>query len=133
MRHFQVVAGILLDGRDQVLITERIGDGPFHGLWEFPGGKIDQGETAMEALHRELQEELGVATENAEHFMSLHHDYPDRSVTIDFFLVSAWAGEPKGIEGQELRWVRKDELDSSELLPADQPVIDALRTSLANT
>ena len=67
MKHFDVAAGILCDATGRVLITERLGDGPFHGLWEFPGGKIAPGESAYDALHRELAEELGIDDEQKEH------------------------------------------------------------------
>lgn len=126
MKRFAVAAGILRDADGRVLIAERLGDGPFHGMWEFPGGKIGAGESAEQALHRELAEELGVRLESSRHFMHLKHDYPDRSVSIDFFLVSAWRNEPEGLEGQRLRWVEAGGLADANLLPADRPVIEAL-------
>ena len=122
-----VAAGILCDDRGRVLIAERRGDGPFQGLWEFPGGKIAVGEAAEQALCRELGEELGVEARDVESFMQLVHDYPDRRVALEFFLVRDWLGEADGREGQALRWVRPEELDAAELLPADAPVIAALR------
>jgi 8-oxo-dGTP diphosphatase len=122
-----VAAGILRDADDRVLITERLGDSPFAGLWEFPGGKIDDGETAPDALRRELDEELGIEIVVFEHFMHLRHDYDDRRVKIDFFMVSEWHGRPAGIEGQGLRWLAADLLDEQDLLPADAPVVRALR------
>jgi 8-oxo-dGTP diphosphatase len=126
MNHFHVAAGILRDAEGRVLISERVCDGPFDGLWEFPGGKIASGETAADALKRELAEELGIAVTAAQPFMELHHDYPDRTVDLEFFLVSDWQGEPAGLEGQGVRWLQVDELDHDELLPADKPVIEAL-------
>ena len=127
MKRFDVAAGILRDASGRVLITERLGDGPFHGMWEFPGGKIGAHENAEQALARELSEELGIELRATSHFMHLDHSYPDRSVSIDFFLVSAWRNEPEGLEGQELRWVAADSLAEHNLLPADVPVIEALR------
>lgn len=127
MKRLSVVAGILRKDGNEVLISERLGDGPFHGMWEFPGGKIDDGEQAVDALSRELEEEIGVTVTESRHFMSLSHDYPDRSVGIDFFLVDAWDRQPEGLEGQRLRWVRIEHLESANLLPADLPVIEALR------
>lgn len=129
MDHFHVAAGILCDTVGRVLIAERRCDGPFNGLWEFPGGKIADGEGALEALGRELTEELGIEVAQATEYMRLHHEYPDRSVDLEFFLVTAWKGEPFGVEGQQLRWVNPDELNASELLPADYPVVDFLRRS----
>ena len=127
MRQFEVAAGILRDAEGRVLITERVGGGPFHGMWEFPGGKIASDESPEQALARELAEELGIEPRDATHFMHLDHDYPDRSVSIDFFLVSSWVNVPRGLEGQQLRWVPAHSLGEHNLLPADVPVIEALR------
>ncbi len=127
MDHFDVAAGILCDPKGRVLIAERLGGGQFHGLWEFPGGKMVAGETASQALVRELAEELGIEVTNCSSFMHLSHEYEDRVVTIEFFLVSEWNSEPVGREGQALRWVPAELLDADELLPADVPVVEALR------
>jgi 8-oxo-dGTP diphosphatase len=86
---------------------------------------------AAEALARELEEELGIRVIATEYFMHLEHDYPDRSVAIDFFLVSAWDKEPEGLEGQQLRWVPATALADQNLLPADVPVIEALQQILS--
>ena len=131
MNHFHVAAGILHDGDGRVLITERLCDGPFDGLWEFPGGKISGDESAGEALRRELEEELGIEATDLRPFMELHHEYPDRIVDLEFFLVSAWNGEPTGLEGQGVRWLAASELDPGELLPADAPVVAALQQILS--
>ena len=127
MKHFDVAAGILCDSTGRVLITERLGDGPFHGLWEFPGGKIAPGESAYDALSRELTEELGIEVTACSSFMNLRHEYEDRLVTIEFFLVSEWERDPAGREGQALRWVPRERLDAEKLLPADVPVVAALQ------
>ena len=127
MEHFDVAAGILCDSKGRILIAERLGGGSFQGLWEFPGGKIDAGETAPQALSRELAEELGIEVTEFSSFMYLRHEYHDRVVAIEFFIVSQWNSEPVGREGQELRWVPAESLDADELLPADVPVVEALR------
>jgi len=127
MTHFNVAAGILCDASGRVLIAERLGDGPFHGMWEFPGGKIALDETPIEALSRELAEELGIEVTVCASFMNLRHEYDDYVVTIEFFIVSDWNSEPIGRKGQALRWVPRDRLDADELLPADVPVVKALR------
>ena len=110
------------------MITERIEDGPFQGLWEFPGGKIGAGEGLEEALTRELSEEIGVQMLASEHLMNLRHEYTDRHVDIDFFLVTRWQHEARGLEGQGLKWVSVDELADLDLLPADLPVIEKLKS-----
>ena len=127
MNHFHVAAGILCDSVGRVLIAERLGGGPFNGLWEFPGGKIASGETSLQALSRELAEELGIEVTACASFMNLRHEYDDRTVTIEFFIVSEWNSDPVGREGQELRWVPRESLDADELLPADVPVVEALQ------
>ena len=127
MNHFHVAAGILRDAVGRVLISERLCDGPFNGLWEFPGGKIADGEAPIDALRRELVEELGIEVAQARPYMELRHEYPDRIVDLEFFLVTAWRGEPLGLEGQGLRWLRPSDLNPDTLLPADAPVLEALR------
>ncbi len=126
-RQTYVVAGILLDGHGRVLVTERIGDHSFAGLWEFPGGKIEDGEDSLSALGRELGEELGVEIVEQCLFMSLDYDYADRSVSIDFYLIKHWRNTPVGRDGQALMWILPEELAEDLLLPADAPVIEALR------
>jgi 8-oxo-dGTP diphosphatase len=127
MKQFDVAAGILRDSSGRILITERLCDGPFDGLWEFPGGKITDGESSAEALNRELAEELGIEVTTSQPFMELHHEYPDRTVDIAFFVVTGWKGEPAGLEGQGLRWLLPSELNPAVLLPADVPVLEALQ------
>jgi len=126
MNQLHVAAGILRDSSGRILITERLCDGPFDGLWEFPGGKIVDGETSMQALTRELAEELGIEVITSQLFMELHHEYPDRIVDIEFFLVTSWTGTPAGLEGQGMRWVLLSDLNPDILLPADVPVLEAL-------
>lgn len=118
-----VAAGILRDADDRVLLAERLGDPTFAGLWEFPGGKIDADETPDMALARELREELGIDIGSYRHMLQVRHDYDDRCVKIDFFLINDWLGEPSGLQGQKLKWVRVDLLDKRMLLPADGPVL----------
>ena len=89
-----VVAGILRNAEGCILLAERIADPAMQGLWEFPGGKITDGESAEDALCRELSEELGIVVNRFEHFTSLQHQYSDRHVAIDFYLVHEWVGTP---------------------------------------
>jgi 8-oxo-dGTP diphosphatase len=96
-------------------------------FWEFPGGKLRHGESAAAALQRELAEELGIRVDCFEHFQQLEHRYPDAHVVIDFFLVLKWSGVPEGLDGQNLAWVAALDLDARRLLPADVPVVKALR------
>lgn len=97
--------------------------------WEFPGGKVKDGESVDLALRRELDEELGIEIATFRHFMHLTHDYHDQSVSIDFFTVSEWQGTPSGCEGQQIRWVESSALANVEMLPADAPVVAALQAN----
>lgn len=126
-----VAAGILVDAEGKVLLTERVGDSLFAGLWEFPGGKIDAGESAAAAMQRELSEELGIVVKRCDHFMSVKHEYADRSVSLEFFLVRQWQGNPQGCDGQALQWRRPVDIKPAELLPADAPVLLALQRQAA--
>ena len=127
MNQHHVAAGILRDSSGRILIAERLCDGPFNGLWEFPGGKITDGETSAQALKRELAEELGIEVTTSRPFLEVHHEYPDRTVDIEFFEVTSWKGEPAGLEGQGLRWLLPSDLNPNVLLPADVPVLEALQ------
>jgi 8-oxo-dGTP diphosphatase len=126
LKQLEVVAGILRDGEGSVLITERLEDGPLHGLWEFPGGKIDPDEEPAAALVRELREEIGVEVTALAELVRVEHEYPDRHVAIHFFLIDSWRGNPESREGQRLKWVPPAGLAAENLLPADIPVITLL-------
>jgi len=121
-----VAAGILRDPAGRVLIAQRPPGGHVGGFWEFPGGKLNPDEQPLQALERELREELGVTVEAAVPFMTYRHEYPERVVELHVFLVERYSGEPRGVEGQPLRWVSVAELASAGLLEADQPIAAAL-------
>ena len=122
----RVVAAALFD-RGRVLIAERPAGKHMAGWWEFPGGKVGAGETDSEALVRELREELGVETEPSHEIMTLTHDYPDRVVELVLFRATLLRGEPRGLDGQQLKWVDCGALASERLLEADRPFIAALQ------
>ncbi len=130
MTRIQVIAGILIDKAGRVLLAERLHDHPMAGYWEFPGGKIQVGESPEAALERELAEELGISDLQQLPFMQLEHDYPDRHVALDFRLVTAWRGVAEGLEGQRLQWLVPEAIDDASILPADVPVLTALREKL---
>ncbi len=121
-----VVAGILIEKNDNILLTERVGDTQFVDHWEFPGGKVAKDETLQQALCRELAEEIGIQVVDAQPFRTLDHDYADRSVRLHFYLVRSWRGIPAGRESQRLRWVSRTNIDADSLLPADRPIVEAL-------
>lgn len=122
-----VVAGALIDEQGQVLIAARPPGKHMAGRWEFPGGKIADGETPQEALRRELREELGIEVQQCRLEMSRVHAYPDREVELLFHVVEAWSGTPASLDGQALRWVPLERLDREDILEADLPFIHALQ------
>jgi 8-oxo-dGTP diphosphatase len=121
------MVAILRDPLGRFLINQRAPGAHMAGAWEFPGGKKRADETRFGALQRELAEELGIAVVAAEPFIEISHAYPDRRVRLDVWLVSAYTGEPEPLEGQPLRWVTVEELADTGLLPADRPIVAALR------
>jgi len=122
-----VVAGALFDGEGRVLIAQRPAGKTLAGRWEFPGGKVDVGESEHSALRRELREELGVEVIAARPFMRLGHAYADRDVELSLWIVERFAGEPRSLDAQALKWVSPAALAAEDILEADQPFITGLR------
>ena len=122
----EVVAGIVSDASGRVLIAQRPAGKFLAGRWEFPGGKLDAGETPYAALVRELREELGVEVHTAVRLMRYLHEYPGRRVWLDVWTVSQWSGEPQGLDDQALRWVEPGQLQDWDLLEADLPILRRL-------
>jgi 8-oxo-dGTP diphosphatase len=125
----RVVAAVLRDAGGRVLIAQRPRGKHMAGYWEFPGGKIGPGESSQQALTRELAEELGVSLRRCHPLLQLRHDYADRVVELDVFVVDDYGGEPCGLEAQALKWVAAAELAGQALLPADRPIIEALNAA----
>lgn len=125
-----VVAGAVFDAVGRVLIAQRPPGKHMAGGWEFPGGKRSDAETALQALTRELKEELNIDVRRARQLIAYTHEYADRSVLLDLWLVSDYQGSPESVEGQALKWVSLDELESVGLLEADRPMIKALNEAL---
>lgn len=126
MSLIHVAVGILINPVGKVLITRRPDHVHQGGLWEFPGGKVEDGEPVAAALNRELHEELGVTTQAAEPWLKIRHAYPDKIVLLDVWRVTAWQGEPHGREGQPLAWASSAELAGFTFPAADEPIIKAL-------
>jgi 8-oxo-dGTP diphosphatase len=122
-----VMAGALRDAQGRVLIAQRPPGKHLAGGWEFPGGKLHPGEDRRAGLVRELAEELGVWPTAARPLIQVRHDYPDRRVLLDVWLVTAFEGEPRGLDAQALAWAMPDELPGHDMLPADRPIVTALR------
>jgi 8-oxo-dGTP diphosphatase len=115
---------VLLDGEGRILIAKRPQGRSLAGLWEFPGGKVEQGESPEHALVRELAEELGIdiAAADLAPLTFASHTYPDFHLLMPLFLCTRWRGEATPHEGQELAWVKPAELGSYAMPPADEPL-----------
>jgi mutator protein MutT len=120
-----VVAAAVVEIDGRLLITRRLKGAHLEGFWEFPGGKCDDGETLQECLARELSEELDVPSRVGAEILSTTHAYPERSVELHFFRCELF-GEPRPVLGQEMRWVRRDQLTALEFPPADAELIEIL-------
>jgi 8-oxo-dGTP diphosphatase len=114
----------------EVLIAQRPAGKWQQGRWEFPGGKIEPGESSADAMARELREELGIEVRAARPLGVFRHDYADGRVEIELWLVSAFEGEPQGLDAQALSWVSIDGLSAYDLLEADLPMLPPLRQAL---
>ncbi len=121
-----VAAGVLRDGDDRVLVTQRLPGRHLEGRWEFPGGKIEDGEAPHRALARELAEELGIESGPMRPLVSVTHAYPEKTVRLRLFEVHSFAGTPEGREGQALKWVPVDELRALDMPEADRPLVRLL-------
>lgn len=129
-----VAAGVLMDLQGRILIAQRPAGVPFAGAWEFPGGKIGAAELPLQALVRELYEELNVQVRYARHLVRYSHLHQGRRIHLYVWRVLNWLGEPSGAEGQSLRWLPVHELMVEGLLPADEHIVNCLcRTAAVNT
>jgi 8-oxo-dGTP diphosphatase len=123
----RVAAGLLRDPRGRILVQQRLPGRHLAGLWEFPGGKCEPGETAAAALRREWQEELGVRVQAATRILSIDHGYADCRIRLTTFRIERWSGKPASCEGQPLRWVMPAELARLPLPAANGPIANAAR------
>src|SRR6266850_4590689 len=122
-----VVAAALHDRHGRVLIAQRPAGKHMAGRWEFPGGKVAAGESEAQALVRELREELGVEVMASRPFMRLNHSYGEHAVELSMWIVERFGGEPRGLDGQRLKWVEAARLPEEDILEADRPFIEALQ------
>ncbi|MCQ4314205.1 Nudix family hydrolase [Pseudomonas stutzeri] len=127
MNRIHVAAAVIRSADGLVLIAKRALDKHQGGLWEFPGGKVEAGETIETALARELHEELGITVTKARPLIQVRHDYPDKQVLLDVWDVLAFSGEPHGAEGQPLAWVEPADLPGYNFPAANRPIVAAAR------
>ncbi|WP_410497808.1 Nudix family hydrolase [Chitinibacter sp. S2-10] len=125
----RVAAGILIKPDGQFLLASRPAGKPYAGYWEFPGGKLEQGENALAALKRELHEELGIEVVQATPWLCQRFDYPHARVELYFYRVTQWRGEIHSHEGQDFAWQQVGALNVSPILPANGPILRGLSLS----
>lgn len=135
MKRVSVAVGVIIKPDQEILIARRSLDQHQGGLWEFPGGKIEQGEETPTALARELEEELGVMTsaEAMTPLLVIEHDYSDKKVTLDVWIVNLdeqTASQAHGAEGQEIQWVDFSDLEEFEFPAANVAIVESLRDRL---
>ena len=125
LKTIRVVAAIIQDG-DRIFATQR-GYGAYKDGWEFPGGKIEPGETPEEALHREIMEELNTRIAVGKKLTTIEYDYPQFHLSMDCFLATVIEGDLVLKEHEAAKWLKRDELDTVNWLPADQEIIQLLK------
>jgi 8-oxo-dGTP diphosphatase len=127
-KRVEVVAAIVVDSEQRILMAQRADWQHQGGKWEFPGGKIETHETHLQALDRELQEEVGLHLDlqACELFKAVHHDYADKQVSLYFYLVKGFSGIAKGLEGQPVVWVDAQTLPQMIIPDANKAIADAL-------
>jgi 8-oxo-dGTP diphosphatase len=129
----EVAVGVLINPAGALLLGQRPEGKPYAGYWEFPGGKIEAGETLFEALKRELLEEIDVVIDDAQEIMVIEHDYPHAYVRLHICVVKSWQGQVRGLENQSLAWLERDDIDRIEvtqfnpILPATVPILERLK------
>jgi len=121
-----VAVNVVQNGDNRVLLAERTARQVSAGFWELPGGKIDPGETPVQAAARELEEEIGITAEQVQPFMTYEHAFPTKRVKLHIFRVTQWRGTPSGREGQRLQWVDPSAPQVAPLLPSNLRVLTSL-------
>lgn len=130
MKRIEVVAAIIADN-DRIFATQR-GYGEFKDGWEFPGGKLEPGETPEEALRREIREELATEIEVGELLTTVEYDYPTWHLTMHCFMCKVLSGDLVLLEHEAAKWLSRDELHSVAWLPADEGIIELLSADLSD-
>lgn len=126
IKRINVAVGIVFNDHGQVLVGQRVVRDQYYEKWEFPGGKLELGETVEQALKREFMEEIGIELGETVEFMEITHDYPDRHVRLFVRTVNEFHGEIESREGQALKWVNVAELRQLDFLQGNQVMIEML-------
>ncbi len=129
----RVAVAVIINQNKEILIAKRSKEQHQGNKWEFPGGKVEADETSEEALHREILEELGIEIQSSAELLSITHEYIEeqpennKTVILDVFDVRQWKGEPKGIEGQPIRWISVAELDYYDFPIANSEIVNKVK------
>lgn len=126
-KHLSVAVGVIENEYNEILITQRPSQGDYANYWEFPGGKVEPNEIPRQALARELHEELGIEVQRAVPLIRLYHDYGTKLVRLDVWRIVQYQGEPHGRERQPIAWLPAEGLLDFQLLPANKPIVSAIR------
>lgn len=127
MKRIEIAIGIIRSQDRQIFITQRGENSHLAGFWEFPGGKVEKGETPFGALCRELAEEVDIHIHHAEFLKTVEYQYDNRYIVIHVFLIEEWDGDPFAAEGQPSRWVDEEELNADDFPDANRTIIEMLK------
>ena len=122
-----MAVGVVFNQEGQVLVGQRVVKDRYFAKWEFPGGKLEAGETVEQALIREFREETDINIRSSAPLIIIEHDYPDRQVRLHVHKVDEFNGEVRSVEGQALKWVSLDELEQLDFLQGNRPILEKLR------
>ena len=128
MKRIEVAVGIVFDQHGCVLVGQRTVKDQYFAKWEFPGGKLEAGESVNGALAREFKEEVGIEVLASDFLLEVNHDYPDRQVCLHVHTIRRYAGQVSTMEGQALKWVSVNELDELDFLQGNHAIINALKS-----
>jgi 8-oxo-dGTP diphosphatase len=128
VKPLEIAAGIIRNvENNQIFITQRPKNSYLAGCWEFPGGKIEANETAEEGLFRELQEEIGIDIQRPVLLETLTYQYPEKTLTLHFFIVECWTGDAYGKEGQAAKWLHISALHADDFPAANRPIVELIK------
>ena len=128
IKTLHVAVGIIYNQQRQILIAKRARHKHQGGLWEFPGGKVETGETVRQALDRELNEEIGIQVTAASSLMQVNHNYDEKHILLDVWEVTDFSGIARGNEGQTVCWMAIEEFDNYPFPEANRGIIEKIKT-----
>jgi len=123
-----VAIAVIYNAKNQILIARRASHQHQGGMWEFPGGKVENGENSQQALIREIQEEVGIEVESSLLIKKIIHQYDNKKVCLDVYAVKNWSGKASGMEGQPIKWVEIDDLNHYKFPKANNEIISLIQT-----